>query len=114
MPQKRSSKSRCPTRQVIFRWAVKWSSGPDNIDRKLNEHFCFNQPEDMRYEYRTVPAFFRTRNAARDWRDRHFGYLRDRSDLKKYPHNWRLPRVVRVDITVTEVPCLKKRKLLRR
>lgn len=49
-----------------------------------------------------LPMLFRTREEAREWRDRHYGYIRHRRDLRDPPHNWRLPRPVRVTITVEE------------
>ena len=43
---------------------------------------------------------FFTRQQARDYNNKHYGYIRDRPDLKKEPHGWKMPKVVQVLITV--------------
>jgi hypothetical protein len=45
------------------------------------------------------PALFASRAAARRYRDKVYGYIRDRADLKAPPHGWKLPSVVRVRAT---------------
>lgn len=45
---------------------------------------------------------FKTRAEARQHRDKEFGYIRHRPDLRCEPHGWKLPAVVRVRIIVTE------------
>ncbi len=46
---------------------------------------------------------FRTRAEARAHIENEHGYLRTRPDLKAEPHGWRMPRAVRVTVTVTAV-----------
>ncbi len=46
---------------------------------------------------------FLTRKAAREWAEKHFGYIKGRKDLRIEPHCWRMPRPVRVKVTVEEV-----------
>lgn len=41
---------------------------------------------------------FRTRQQARDHRDEKYGYIRDRPDLRRAPHGWKLPKVLRVTV----------------
>lgn len=43
---------------------------------------------------------FSTRREARAFIDREWGYIRTRRDLRSPPHNWRMPRAVRVQMTV--------------
>jgi hypothetical protein len=41
-------------------------------------------------------VMFRSRSEARKYRDKSYGYIRKRIDLKQEPHGWKLPRVVRI------------------
>lgn len=43
------------------------------------------------------PMLFHTRAEAREFRDRVYGYLRDRPDLKAEPHGWLWPSVRKVE-----------------
>lgn len=43
-----------------------------------------------------LPVLFTTRRAARQWIEDHYGYIRDRADLRAEPHGWRVPRAIRV------------------
>lgn len=44
------------------------------------------------------PQLFRTRRECRAWIEEHHGYIRTREDLRRPPHNWRMPRAVKVDV----------------
>lgn len=41
---------------------------------------------------------FHTRRKAQEWIDTHYGYIRERPDLRREPHGWRMPKAVRVKI----------------
>lgn len=45
-----------------------------------------------------LPKLFLTRAAAREWIEERYGYIRNRTDLQKPPHNWRMPKAVRVEV----------------
>lgn len=45
---------------------------------------------------------FSTRAEARSFRDEKYGYIKDRPDLKAEPFGWKLPRVVKVIISIRE------------
>ena len=45
-----------------------------------------------------LPVIFKTRDDARKWIERTHGYIRERKDLRRYPHCWRVPRAVRIEI----------------
>ena len=45
-----------------------------------------------------VPALFLTRKAAREDIEKIYGYIRRRPDLRRPPHNWRMPRAIRVTV----------------
>lgn len=48
-----------------------------------------------------MPLLFHTRREARQYRDKHYGYIRHRKDLRQEPHGWRLPVPVRVHVTLS-------------
>lgn len=66
-----------------MRWAVKWHVG-------IMWHDC-------------KPLLFRTRKEARIWIDEHYGYIKDRYDLRSAPHHWRLPKPVKVEVIFKEI-----------
>lgn len=43
---------------------------------------------------------FSTRQEARTIRDREFGYIKNRPDLRAEPHGWKMPKVVKVKVTI--------------
>ncbi len=73
------------------RWGIKWIS--DNRLEGHKEHFT-GTPEGW--------EVFRTRSEARNFRDARYGYIKDRPDLKAEPHGWKLPKVVKVIMTIRE------------
>jgi hypothetical protein len=83
-------------------WAVKWSSGPNNVDQKLQERLCLYDATIAARRGTTI-MFFKSRAAARAYRDERYGYIKTRRDLRRYPHDWRLPRVVRATLEVKEI-----------
>ena len=66
-----------------IRWALKWDS--------------------VIVWHQTKPLLFKTRLEARQYADEHYGYIRERPDLRSPPHNWRMPRPVRVEVVLREV-----------
>ena len=49
-----------------------------------------------------LPVLFRTRAKARAYAIKHYGYIRERKDLRSEPHGWRMPRTVKVRVVVDE------------
>lgn len=47
---------------------------------------------------------FTTRKAARDFIEEKFGYIRERQDLRCEPHGWRVPKPVRVCVSIALAP----------
>jgi hypothetical protein len=75
-------------------WGILWRS--DNMLDGKRQHLVFGSF----YEPKGPgPTLFLTRAEAREFRDKHYGYIRTREDLKREPHGWKLPRVVRVRAT---------------
>lgn len=46
-----------------------------------------------------LPAIFKTRKQTVEFIEKEYGYIRHRTDLKREPHGWRIPKPVRVTIT---------------
>ncbi len=65
--------------------ALWWSRGPYAGKPHLINEKC-------------LPALFRTRREARTFIDEKYGYIKERGDLREYPHFWRLPIPVRVQV----------------
>jgi hypothetical protein len=68
---------------MIMRWGVKWHIGVmwDN---------CF-------------PLLFLTRKDARAYIEKVYGYIKTRDDLRGPPHNWRLPKAIKLNVILEEV-----------
>lgn len=46
-----------------------------------------------------LPVLFRTRQEAKDFIDKNYGYIKIRRDLREEPHGWRIPVPVRVTVS---------------
>ncbi len=62
-----------------------------------------------------LPVLFRTRAEARAYINEKYGYIRDREDLRRPPHSWRVPVAVRVRVSLLmmdplEVPRARKKE----
>lgn len=69
-------------------WSLKWRS--ENL-------------LDGKCEYLMASVRFDTRLKAREYLSEHYGYFRDRPDLAREPHGWKMPLVVKVRVIVEEV-----------
>jgi hypothetical protein len=47
-----------------------------------------------------LPLLFPTRQLARSYIARRYGYIRYRPDLRREPHGWRIPQAVRVKVSL--------------
>jgi len=54
--------------------------------------------ECLLWERHKQLALFVTRREARAWIEKEFGYIKEREDLRREPHGWRMPIAVRVTI----------------
>ena len=74
-------------------WAVEWHSRNrlDGERRHLQWH-----PEPGPGAYR----LFRTRRECRAYIEERYGYIRNRPDLQREPHGWRMPQAVMVVVSV--------------
>lgn len=69
-------------------WSLKWRS-ENRLDGKC--------------EYLMASVRFDTRRQAREYLSETYGYLRDRPDLTREPHGWKMPKVVKVRVVVEEL-----------
>ena len=66
-------------------WAVEWD---------MDQGRVLYWPEGPRHW-----QLFPTRRQARAYIEEQMGYIRERPDLQGPPHNWRMPRAVRVSVS---------------
>ena len=50
------------------------------------------------------PLMFDTRQEARDYNTKHYGYIRERKDLRVEPHGWKYPTPVKIKVVLAEQP----------
>lgn len=76
---------------TYLKWAIKWRST--------------NQLDGLR-EYLEgdgeMTRLFNTRRECQQFIKEHYGYIARRKDLRVEPHCWRMPKAVRVKVTVGE------------
>lgn len=72
-------------------WGVLWGSC-NKRDGKI-EYLIYDDG---------VPTLFPTRRKAREWIIVHYGYIRDRADLRAEPHGWRMPIAVKVNVVMRD------------
>ena len=76
----------------MIRWAVKWSS--KNKLYGYQEHFMYD---------RCCPLLFTSRAAAKTYVNDVWGYLRNRPELRKEPHGWRMPKPIKVRVVLKPI-----------
>jgi len=80
-------------KKSLIKWALLWSDR--SFSRKIvGKHFEFEN---------CLPKFFNRRKEARDYVKEKYGYMKERKDLRTYPHFWRMPNIVKVHITIEEI-----------
>jgi hypothetical protein len=81
-------------------WAVKWQKS-DWHGGGLMGKFCAGDEFPVFLNgYKTM--VFATRKEAQAFIKERWGYIAKRTDLRQPPHNWRMPKPVRVTVQVTE------------
>ena len=76
---------------TFVRWALLWRS--HNALNGKSEYVLGEGPEKP-------VLLFQSRQDARDAIEMKFGYIRQRPDLQREPHGWRMPLPVRVKVLV--------------
>lgn len=73
--------------RIVNLWALVWR-GENKIDGKRNHIINKN----------CVPLLFLTRQQAREYNEEHYGYIRQRPDLREEPHGWKMPLPIKVKV----------------
>lgn len=68
---------------MTIRWGVKWHVG-----------IMWNDCQ---------PLLFQTRREARKYIESDYGFIKKRKDLREPPHNWRLPKAIRLNVILEEI-----------
>ena len=71
-------------------WGVLWRS-ENKLDGK--REYIMNGD-------RCVPVLFRTKKEANKLIQKRYGHIKDRPDLRKEPHGWKMPIPVKVKVEV--------------
>ena len=77
---------------VLYRWGIKW-----NLKNKLDGvtgYFMFS-------DYKILQFF--TKREAKQWVKENYSYIATRKDLRQEPFGWRMPKVIKIKITISEV-----------
>ncbi len=77
----------------LTRWGLLWRS--ENKLDGYHEHLVW----DWKDPHRTIPKFFRTRSEARQWKEKNYGYISRRPDLRAEPHGWKPVKVIKISIS---------------
>lgn len=80
---------------ILRRWALEWTQ---NIQLDgFRQHL-------LAFDYLRPPHInvFRTRREAQAFCKERYGYIARRGDLRREPHCWRVPKVVRVIVTIAK------------
>ncbi len=77
------------------RWAVKWIGGIGDSGLQWDGEFGS--------QFGSRPLLFDTRAKARAYIIAKWGYIRTREDLRRPPHNWRLPKPIKVEVILRPV-----------
>lgn len=83
-------------------WAIKWTADSplDGHVEHLEGGARFSRPEE--FAGYTLMVFATKASAQRHIRQ-HYGYIAKRQDLRRPPFCWRMPKAVRVTITIAEI-----------
>jgi hypothetical protein len=77
-------------RNVRHAWAAEWHQ-VNKLDGLTNY---------LMAGLTTRLTLFATKKACQEWIRDNYGYIRTRKDLRVEPHCWRVPKAVRVTVTI--------------
>ena len=70
-------------------WGALWYS--KNILDGITKHIIYEN---------CLPALFRTKKEAMQFIKQKYGYIATRKDLREEPHGWRMPKPIRIKISL--------------
>ena len=79
---------------MTYAWAIEWHDSNASIRCGTLRHFI-GSPDAA-----SGTMLFKTRAEARAYIAERWGYIKRRPDLRAKPFEWRMPRAVRVIVTV--------------
>ena len=79
----------------VYRWGLLWQSR-NRLDGACR-HIVMERESRQ-------PALFLTRQEARNYANERYGYIKTRQDLRREPHGWRMPKPVRLTISIRGAP----------
>ena len=87
-----------------MKWAVKWRSD-NRLDGKRERLVgVYRQGCEVPYYMSGYGiAVFKTRELARTFMREHYGYISGSPALRREPHGWMAPQIVKVVVSVEEV-----------
>ena len=86
--------------RVEYKWAIKWQVVPELNETLANIYFVGNIHKDLLFDTKTEAQ----------WVIRgKYGYIAKRKDLRGRPHYWRMPKAVRVKVTIEEYQLVRKK-----
>ena len=91
-------------RHSIKAWAILWRKEnliDGRVERLVGGYSDEGKPTSHRRVRPTL--LFNSRSKARKFQQKVFGYIHHRPDLRREPHGWLSPQVVRVRVTVEEI-----------
>jgi hypothetical protein len=90
--------------RATYGWAIEWRS-KNRLDGETRYFMCdsslWSKAPEPYAAYRRM--LFETRAQARAYNKARNGDIAKRKDLRSEPHGWRMPRVVKVKVTMAEV-----------
>ena len=86
-------------------WAIKWRSENQTDGKRevLLGRFDgerLTAPPNLSGYTKSV---FKTRKMARDYVRNHYSYIAKRPDLRREPHGWKAPLIVKVRVLIKEI-----------
>ena len=78
-------------KRTMVRWGAKWRS-KNKLDG-ITEHIVFDNLD---------PVLSHTKKGITEFIKERYGYIAKRKDLRQEPHGWRMPKPIKLKITMTE------------
>ena len=86
-------------------WGVLWRecNRLDGKRERLIGRYGWGEPEPATHLAGHKVGFFESRQKAREFIKREFGYIASRPDLRREPHGWKMPQALKVAVTIEPI-----------